>query len=283
VERCHHTDTQHPDATQTCSTHTFGLLLLTRLSPCPVRTNVTLCSEGDTTTQPLTPCLTQLQPTPAGEPSNINTGTGTVAGILGSHVTDTALHKGMGFDDMRNAAAGDLEPSDPDPNVPAQNQGRLGTGLGSSDSIAPNSRLNGDRYDRSGASRASSYYQQQQRQDYLMQQQQSVSPAGRRGHGNDNYNYNNNGDRSDGRYQHSHPSSDVAVRNTNMDGKSSEFYPDDSYNGFENREGERGGDGERAAYAQAGRRGRELSGGNSGAPSPGRKTPHPSRSSGGKK
>jgi hypothetical protein len=217
---------------------------------------------------------------------------GTGAGILGSHVADTAVHKGMGTDDMRDAPGGDLEPSDLDPSVPAQNQGRLGVGLGSSDSTAPDStapvsRLNGERYDRSGAGRASSYYQQQQRQDYLMQQQQSVSPTGRRGHGNDNYSYNNNGDRSDGRYQHSHPSSDVAVRNSNIGGKSSEFYPDDPYNGFENREGEREGErgrvSERAVYGQAGRRGRELSGGNSGAPSTGRKTSHPSRSSGGKK
>ena len=191
------------------------------------------------------------------------------------------------MDDTRDPTGEDLEP--PAPIVPAQNQNqnqsRLGPGSG--DSTASDSRSNGDRYDRSGAGRASSYYQQQQRQDYPMQQQ-SDSVAGRRGYGGNNYNYNSNGDRSDGRYQQpSHPSSDVAVRNTNMDGKLSDFYPNDSYNGFENREGEREDErereSERLAYNDVGRRGRDISGGNSGSLSEGRKKPIPGRSSGDKK
>lgn len=239
-------------------------------------------------------CLTPLPPPPTrtGAPSSSDTGTGasTGTGIFGSNAAGIATHRGMGTDDIRGATGTGIDSLDPDPSSQMLNQGRQGPGPGmdSGDPMAPDPRSSGDRYERSGADRASSYYQQQQqRQDYPMQQQQqqqSSSSGRRRGHGSNNYNYNSNGDRGDGRYQPSNPSSDAAVRNTNMEEKSLDFYPDDSYNGFESRdgEGERGVESERAAYGE-GRRGREVSGGNSGALPAGRKTSHPSRSSGGKK
>ena len=208
---------------------------------------------------------------------------GTGMGTLGSQAPHTATHTGMGTgmgmdDSMRDAAAGgDLGSTDL--SIPVQHPRRLGPSTG--DSTAPESRSNGDRYDRSGGGRGSlQYQQQQQREEYpqqqQQQQQQSDSPS-RRGQISKNYSYSS--DRDD-QYQHSHPSSasDVALRNTNKDGKP-DFYPNDSYARFENRaEGEGGS--ERAAYSEAGRRKRELSGGNSGALTGGRKMPGTSMGTG---